>query len=356
MVLNRYSEITRVDYQINLSGKTDYGIGIVGAGKIVRSAHIPAYQRAGFKIVAAADINCQARQTIQKTLGIGEVFEDYRKLLELKEVEIVDVAVHHRDDDVRMKILRDALNAGKHVLMQKPMAKSYKTAKEMVRIAESFGRVKFAINQSYRWSPAQYAAKRFVEEGYIGDPRLVTIEFVHPMSFSDRCLTMSVHHYDFLRWCLNEQPLGVYGSAVEEAYGTVITILEYDNERQALVCDNGWNGGIKEFEKNQQYHRLRIEGTEGRIKANMKGTYVMAPDSIELYSSFVRGWFKPLLDPTLAYPIGGMMGSMGDFMQSIEQDRKPTCHGEDNLKTLQIVFAAIKSQQEKRMISPSEIV
>ncbi|MCS7192914.1 MAG: Gfo/Idh/MocA family oxidoreductase, partial [Armatimonadetes bacterium] len=86
-------ELFGLDYTFNLPARTDYGIGIIGCGSIVNNAHLPAYQRFGFKVVACCDIREEAAKQSAEKFGIPKWFTDYRQLLDLPEVEIVDIAI-----------------------------------------------------------------------------------------------------------------------------------------------------------------------------------------------------------------------------------------------------------------------
>ena len=57
----------------------------------------------------------------------------------------------------------------------------------------------------------------------------------------------------------------------------------------------------------------------------------------------------------ISYPYAGFLGSIADLMRAIEQDKEPTCRGEDNLKTMQVMLAAYKSAKEGRPVESSEI-
>jgi len=126
---------------------------------------------------------------------------------------------------------------------------------------------------------------------------------------------------------------------------------------------------------NENNYQFRIEGMEGTIKG-CQGWHTflgMLPDEVKVYSSRSPRQLQWLqirlpypIDPRvgrgrkvnydlLSYPYAGFLGSMADLMQSIEQDRKPACNGEDNLKSLQIMFAAYKSAKERRPVGLSEI-
>jgi len=136
-----------VDYKPRLGAKTDYGIGIIGMGWVASNYHMPAYKLANFNVVATSDINEDALKSAQERWGIEKGFTNYKDMLELEEVEIVDVATRTFN---RTPIVVDCAKAGKHLLVQKPFARSYQEGLEMVEAAEKAG-VKIGVNSHYRW-------------------------------------------------------------------------------------------------------------------------------------------------------------------------------------------------------------
>ncbi|MGA7919200.1 MAG: hypothetical protein WCA38_05965, partial [Candidatus Acidiferrales bacterium] len=105
------------------------------------------------------------------------------------------------------------------------------------------------------------------------------------------------------------------------------------------------------------YAIFRIEGTEGVIKGTIGLMYnypTGRPDTLEFMSKRNPGyWFSARLD-SMWIP-DAFMGPMASLMRAIEDDSEPETSGQDNLKTLQIVFAEYKSMAEHRAVRPVEI-
>ncbi|MGH3488792.1 MAG: Gfo/Idh/MocA family protein, partial [Actinopolymorphaceae bacterium] len=122
-------------------------VGIVGAGAIVRAGHLPAYRKAGLRVVAVADLDVTAARAVAAEFGIESAYGSAEQLLGDPQVEIVDVAV---TPEAQADIVRAATAAGKHTLCQKPFAEDLATAVELVEAAERAGTV-LAVNQQMRW-------------------------------------------------------------------------------------------------------------------------------------------------------------------------------------------------------------
>src|SRR6266436_10137060 len=98
-----------LDYKPKMPRNTAPGIGIVGAGGIVNYAHLPAYKKAGFKVVAITDKNHEQAERTAKQHGIPKVYATVGELLSDRDVEIADVAVYPSE---QVEIVAQATAAG----------------------------------------------------------------------------------------------------------------------------------------------------------------------------------------------------------------------------------------------------
>lgn len=340
--------------------KTDYGIGIVGVGGVAGWGNLPAYRQYGFNVVAAAVPRQEARESVRQTWGIPKVYGDYQEMLADPAVEIVDVTVHHDSakqhlnpggsDYVRLDIVRDAVAAGKKgILMHKPMADTMERAKLMVEAVRG-SKTKLAVNQNGRWGPGHFIAKQLVDQGYVGDVEAVVIENVFPLPMSGLHFSMTVHHYDTIRYWMGREPIRIYASMdPEKPLSATMAVLDFSGGAKASVWD--LLGGKLDMSSptSDQGEHFRIEGTLGTVKGTHRWSNIMPPDGVEFYSEIgPNAWVRPVLDAV--FPEAGFRGTMGDLMQAITDDREPVCSGEDNLKTLEIVFASVRSAREGRAI------
>jgi len=337
-----------------------FGIGIVGAGGIIQNCHIPAYKMAGFRIVGMS-----SRKIFKKNLAqecsIPFFCQDYQDLILRDDVDVVDISVPpHLQADIAIY----AAQQGKHLLCQKPLATTFKDAKRIVEAAEKKG-VKLAVNQNGRWDPAIQASKKLIQGGYIGEPVLASMELRVRMPWQEyyleyrneyskmMILSMSLHHIDQYRYLFGD-PIQVWASSAKypnQPYpGDTIALysLEYPDHFIATSLDNG-------FTWTSDYGiNYRFEGTEGVVKGKI-GWPDQMPSTVSFYSNKLGPvWYNPEYKEKW-FP-HAFMSTMGDLMSAIENDTQPELNGKDNLRTLQVVFAAYKSIEEKRMVSPNEII
>ena len=150
---------------MNSSTHQPIRMGMIGAGQRGQH-HLEDYQRiAGAEIVAVADINEALVQRVAAEFNIPHAYTDYHDLLQRDDIEAVDICLHnnlHRPATVA------AMQAGKQVLCEKPMAGSYADAKIMYDTAQALGR-KLAIQLFTLFKPETRAARLLIDGGHLGE-------------------------------------------------------------------------------------------------------------------------------------------------------------------------------------------
>ncbi len=146
--------------------KKTWRVAMIGAGGIVQWGHIPAFQKMeNVEIVAICDVNGERAKTVAAEAGIPGVYTDYKVMLaEVKP----DLAVVATPNVFHKPMTLAALEAGCHVLCEKPLAITYADALEVVERAEALGKV-LTVGTHYRWSGAMQAAKHQVDAGFFGE-------------------------------------------------------------------------------------------------------------------------------------------------------------------------------------------
>ncbi|MBC8229216.1 Gfo/Idh/MocA family oxidoreductase [bacterium] len=142
------------------------GIGIIGTGGI-SNAHADGYLRLGdkVKIIAVADIFREKAEAAAARWGVECALEDYHHLLEMDEIDAVSVCTYNA---AHCQPTVDALKAGKHVLVEKPMAVNAQEAYRMATGAEESGKI-LMVGMKWRFRPEVLAAKQAVEDRLIGE-------------------------------------------------------------------------------------------------------------------------------------------------------------------------------------------
>ena len=140
-------------------------IGLVGAGQRGQQ-HLDSYQQVpGAEIVAIADIDEGLAQRVATRYKIPHVYTDYRGLLQRDDLEAVDICLHN---NLHRPVTVAAMEAGKHVYCEKPMAGSYTDARIMYEAAQALGR-KLSIQLFTLFRPETRAAKLLIDGGHLGE-------------------------------------------------------------------------------------------------------------------------------------------------------------------------------------------
>ena len=143
-------------------------IGIIGCGGIANGKHMPALKKLPqVEMVAFCDIIEEKAIKAAKDFGVpgAKVFTDYKQLLEEKDIDVVHVLTPNKQHSF---ITVDALEAGKHVMCEKPMAINSAEAKKMLDAAHRTGK-KLTIGYQSRFRPNSMYLKKMIEAGDLGE-------------------------------------------------------------------------------------------------------------------------------------------------------------------------------------------
>ena len=155
--------------------RRDFGIGIVGAGFIVRDCHLVAYADAGFRVVGITSRTESIAREVATLRGVPKVFTTVEAMLDDPEIEVVDVAVPPlAQPEVIRRILAHPGGRIKGILAQKPLAMDYASVLAIVNACERAG-VALQVNQNMRYDQSVRGLKSLIDRGVFGGPVLATI-------------------------------------------------------------------------------------------------------------------------------------------------------------------------------------
>ena len=142
-------------------------VGVLGAGAWAKAAHLPGYRRdSRCEVVAIADPQLNLAQEAAAMFDIPLVTDDHRKVLERDDIDIIDVCT---PSHTHFQLAWEALEAGKHVLCEKPVAYDYRDTLRARDLAGSKG-LKTKLGFTFRYSPAMQYMKYLIDRGYVGTP------------------------------------------------------------------------------------------------------------------------------------------------------------------------------------------
>jgi predicted dehydrogenase len=142
-------------------------VGVLGAGAWATFAHLPGFRRdARCEIVAIADPQSELAQAAADRFAIPVVAPDHRALIERDDIDLIDVCTpSHTHFDLAWA----ALEAGKHVLCEKPVAYDFRDTRRAAALARAKG-LKTKLGFTFRYAPAMRYMRDLVAQGFIGQP------------------------------------------------------------------------------------------------------------------------------------------------------------------------------------------
>jgi predicted dehydrogenase len=142
-------------------------VAVVGAGRWARSAHIPGWQRdPRVELVALADVDEAAVAEAGRDFGVARTVTDHRELLDDPGIDVIDVVTGNAG---HFEISWAALDAGKHVLCEKPVHHDYRETRRAAELARSKG-LRTKLGFTFRYAPAVQYAKELIDAGFVGEP------------------------------------------------------------------------------------------------------------------------------------------------------------------------------------------
>ena len=142
-------------------------VGVLGAGAWARFAHLPGYRRdARCELIAIADPVVARAREFAAEFGIPNVYDSHEALIARGDIDLVDVCT---PSATHFELSWAALEAGKHVLCEKPVAYDYRETRRAAAFARSKG-LKTKLGFTFRYSPAMRYMKALIDEGFVGTP------------------------------------------------------------------------------------------------------------------------------------------------------------------------------------------
>ena len=150
-----------------MPSSTPVRIAVLGAGAWARHAHLPGYRRdARCRLVAIADPQIELAREVAREFDIPVVAADHREVIARDDVDVVDVCT---PSHTHFELTWAALEAGKHVLSEKPVAYDYRDTRRARDLARARG-LRTKVGFTFRYAPAMRYMKALVSSGFVGTP------------------------------------------------------------------------------------------------------------------------------------------------------------------------------------------
>jgi predicted dehydrogenase len=316
-------------------------IGMIGTGGISAS-HLDAYRTAGWDVAALWNrTRSKAEEKAAEYCPDARIEDDWTAILASSEIDVVDITLH---PEHRAPVIKAALEAGKHVLSQKPFVTDLRLGEDLVKLAQDKS-VKLAVNQNGRWAPHKAFMREAVRAGLIGDvlSAHIAIHWNHGWTagtpfdgIEDLVLyDFGVHWFDFVASLVGARAQSVFATT-SHARGQANKVplmaqalVRLDGGQASLVFD----GGIPHGPRDTSY----VGGTLGSLQSDgpdlgQQTVTMTTPDGIAR-PTLQGQWFND-----------GFQGAMGELLCAIEDDREPSNGAAENLQSLAMAFAAVESR------------
>ena len=310
------------------------------------------------EVVACVEPGPANKEHALKELGVPKeiLFDDLNAAIKAVRADfVVDVtppAVHEQ-------VAMTAFEAGLHVMGEKPLSDDYASAKRVVEAGKRRG-LKHMLTQNYRFAGLPRTTRRLLATGKYGETGQLDVSLYVPWADSPGThyvtepymfLTdMGIHHFDMMRYTLQQEPLSAQAVTWNLPWGW------HKGDACQLILFR-FSGGV------MVSHRA-VGCTLGYVPAGHNGEWrfetpegTLTWEGAKLfYTRSHRTPAKIREELPLDQPeTGGQNPVLVEFLHALKENRAPECNAEDNLKSMAMVFAALKSVKEKREVQLSEL-
>jgi predicted dehydrogenase len=336
-------------------------VGVIGLG--IGRHHIRGFQsHPAAEVVAIADLDDARLNEVGAQYSVGKRYPSGEEMLAVEELDVVSVATPNK---FHKPLTVAGLEAGCHVLCEKPMAMSADEGREMLAAAKKAGK-RLMIDFSYRFSEQSQALKAQVDSGILGEvyfartlwhrrrglPRFGGWFGQKALSGGGPLIDLGVHRLDLALWLMGyPKPIWVLGST----YSPIATALaeeqnvDYDVEDLAVALIKFENGATLEIEaswaahvKEHEWMETRLFGTKGGlVQRNKNETYEF---EAEIYVDQHGRQYDLCLHPPRGRPAES--NAMYHLVESIVTDTPHIATGEEGLLVMEILDAIYASAEQ----------
>ena len=328
-------------------GSNPVGVGVIGAGKMGRiHATNLAQSVPNAKLVAVSDVVEDSAKKLAAEFGVTNVFTDYLRLVENREVQAIVIATPTL---LKPQIVKFACESGKHIFCEKPIATTLHDAEQVLKSSQK-SPGKFQVGYQRRFDPLHVKVKESLESGEVGSIVLVKSNTRDPIPnqaqwpdlknsggiFVDTC----THDYDVVRWLCGSEVSRV------EAEGSPRSQPDQHTVITNLSMANGVVAQVDASRMSSYGYDVRVEvlGTKGAIFTRPEAPSGMrvvkgSQETLAAYS-----WYADRFKE--AYRL-----EMESFVDCIVKDAEPRVTAQDGKAAVEVATAARKSMQEGKAVN-----
>jgi UDP-N-acetylglucosamine 3-dehydrogenase len=296
--------------------------GIIGAGRFGRVHARALASIAGVELVAISRRDPLKLAEVAAEIGVKRAYGDFRQLLADPEIDTVTICTHWQE---HYDIALAALQSGKHVLLEKPMAATTEQCEALLSAAKT-AQGRFMIGHVCRFDPRVTMAKQAIDDGRIG--RIVSMHAKRNLPIAAGSIRLDkisplmgdgIHDADLMMWFIGRAPSRVYGRnlRVESFQHPDVgwAMLEF-GEQAIGVIETNWR--LPANTPTQIDSRLEIAGTKGQLTIDCANTGLAILDENGLKQPDTAFW------PTQhGLVVGALIHELNYFASCIRANKAP---------------------------------
>jgi predicted dehydrogenase len=349
-------------------------LAFIGCGSIARQMQMQWYAQMPdeVEIVALADPGAQALALAAQQTGVaaGSCYADYQELLQRADIDAVEVCTPNR---LHAAPTIASLQAGKHVLCQKPMASIIADAQAMIAAAEESGKL-LGVLYMNRFSPLALNIKRILDLGLLGAPTAIRARTAHAggqspsvapgawrhsfqQGFAGSFSLLATHYADLFRWFFG--PV----TRIAAIGKTLICDMEGDDNFAAVVeFANGRIGTLETcYHEHPGGNRVEVYGDGGTaiIEGDERSLRLYSclgpnasPEASAYLTSLGGEWEQWVEVPTEALPALSPFANYGaHWLHCLRTGQPPVTGGREGLASLEIIVAGYQSAASGQFVT-----
>jgi len=328
-------------------GSNPVGVGIIGAGKMgrIHAANL-AQGVPSAKLVAVSDVVEDSAKKLAAEFGVTNVFTDYLRLVQNREVQAVVIATPTL---LKPQIVKFACEAGKHIFCEKPISTTFHEAEQVLKSSQK-SPGKFQVGYQRRFDPLHVKVKEALESGEVGSIVLVKSNTRDPIPnqaqwpdlknsggiFFDTCS----HDYDLVRWLCGSEVSRVEAEGAPRSQPDQHTVITN------LSMANGVVAQVEASRMSTYGYDVRVEvlGTKGVIFMRPEAPSGMRVVKGSQESIATYAWYTDRFKE--AYRL-----EMESFVDCIVKDAETKVTAQDGKAAVEVATAARKSMQEGKAVN-----
>jgi predicted dehydrogenase len=331
-------------------------VAIAGMGARGRDWVRELRDSAAFKLVAAVEVDQKVLQVVSRDLNIPheQCFTDLETAISKTSCQAVIVATPAND---HVQPVETALGHRLAVMVEKPFTMRLSEAVKLVLLAEE-NNVPLLVAQNYRYLRSFRTARRLIAEGALGTIHLVTCQYYRPAHEMAPWLArlqhsvlwgMGVHHLDALRHVLGKEVTSLTAESFTRPGGklppgaSLQAMITFEGEIRALYTGSYESSGHEYFEKGQEFY-ARFVGDRGTLHVLQRWLILC---EIGKLPRIVRRGRREISEEQIL---------LRQFERAFLHQEPAEVSGRDNLKTMAVLEACVRSAANRTWINPQDLL